>query len=248
MFNPSDEHEQFVTLLAYDICSGLQIQELQDIDGCALVLTNTQNETSAAITGKLFNLIIVDLDLGGIGLVSSAKNTSCINYNTPIIALADEADPRQRRNLIASGFDDCLLKPLTADHLGEVIKLWYGNDALTSSFNAIQTLLAKCKNNYGLTLILYKKFFEELPSQISYIEEALKTGQYNLAFDITHKLNGAAKICCLQHIEETATALEKCLLQKRHGQTDGCFLMLQQCISVFISHRQLILDHLLNKQ
>jgi HPt (histidine-containing phosphotransfer) domain-containing protein len=119
---------------------------------------------------------------------------------------------------------------------------------ITASFNSVQALLDKSRNNSGLVLTLYKKLFEELPLQISCIEEALKTGQYELAFDVTHKLNGSAKICCLQDIEESAMALEKCLIQKRHGQTTAYFLILQQRISIFINHRQLILDYLVNKQ
>ena len=216
MFNPSDEHGQFVTLLAHDSCPALQVLQLPDINGNRFVKTSTQHETSTAIASKLFNLIIIDLNLNGFGLVSVAKSTGCINYDTPIIALLDKVDASQRRYLVAAGFDDCLLKPLTADNLDEVIKLWRGNDVLASSFNATQILLAKCKNNHDLVLALYKRFFEELPLQISCIEEALKAGQYNLAFDATHKLNGAAIICCLRHIEEPATALEKCLIQKKH--------------------------------
>jgi DNA-binding NarL/FixJ family response regulator len=248
MLIPSDERGKFVTLLAHDLYSALQIQELRDIYGSTLILTNTQDETSIAIAGKLFNLIIVDTDLNGFGLVTLAKSIGCINYNTPIIALTDKADSSQRRHLIAAGFDDCLLKPLTADNLDEIVKFWRENDVLSSSLNSIQTLLAKCKNNRSLALALFNKLFEELPLQISCIEEALKNGQHQLAFDITHKLNGSAKICCLQDIEKTANALEECLIQKRYEYADGYFLMLQQRISVLINQRHPILDIKADKQ
>lgn len=244
MLIPSDEHGQFVTLLAHDLCPALQIQHVRSLCGSTLVMTKTQNETSAAIASKLFNLMIVDLNLNGLELVACAKQSNCINRNTPIIALTDKTDTSQRRNLIAAGFDDCLLKPLTADNLGELINFWRENDVLTSSLNSIQTLLAKCNNNRGLVLTLCKKLFEELPLQISCIEDALKNRRYQLAFEVTHKLNGSAKICCLQDIEESATALENSLIQKKYEYADGYFLMLQQRISVFISQRQPILDHL----
>jgi CheY-like chemotaxis protein len=248
MFNPSDEHGQFITLLAHVSCPALQISQLPEVNGNSFVKIHTPHETAAAVASKLFNLIIIDLDLNGVELVSVAKSTRCINYHTPIIALFDEADSYQRRNLIAAGFDDCLLKPLTADKLNDVITLWRGNDVLTSLYSAIKILLGKTRNNNNLALTLYNKLFEELPLQINCIEKALTNGQYKLAFDVTHKLNGAALICCLQHIEEPATALEKCLIQKNHEHAEMVFLILQQRISVFISHRQLILDYLMSTQ
>jgi HPt (histidine-containing phosphotransfer) domain-containing protein len=248
MLNPPDQLGHFITLLAHDSCPALQVLQLPDINGNRFVKTSTPHETATAIADKHFNLIIIDVTLKGVELITVAKSSHCINFHTPIIALFDEVDAHQRRNLIAAGFDDCLLKPLTTDMLNDVILLWRGNDALTSSLNAIQTLLGKIRNNNNLALALYKKLFEELPLQISCIEEALNNGQYKLAFDITHKLNGAAIICCLHHIEASATALEKSLIQKNHEHAEAYFLMLQQNISVFIRHRQLILDYLMNTQ
>jgi CheY-like chemotaxis protein len=248
MPNPPDQLGHFITLLAHDSCPALQVLQLPDINGNRFVKTSTPHETATAIADKHFNLIIIDVTLKGVELVSVAKNTNGINYHTPIIALFDEVDAHQRRSLIAAGFDDCLLKPLTADKLYDVITLWRGNDVLTSSFSAIQALLGKIRNNNNLVLTLYTKFFDELPLQIKCIEEALKTENYKLAFDVTHKLNGAALICCLQYIEEPATALEKCLIQNNHDHAEMVFLMLQQRISDFISHRELILDYLMNTQ
>lgn len=242
-----DEREQFVALIvAHDNCPTSQIQQLRGIYRTGLVIANTQEKALTAVTGELFNLIIVDLGLVDLGLVSLVKNTGCINCNTPTIALADKVDSIQRRTLIAAGFDDCLSKPLTADNLGELVQLWCSNDVLTSFLDSIQTLLANCRNNRVLVMALYKKLFEELPQQIDQIETALKTGQYQLAFDVTHNLNGCVRTCYLQDIEELANALEKCLIQKKYEFADGYFLMLQQGVSTFIDHRHPILDHLRN--
>lgn len=245
MLNPSDEQRQFVTLLAHDICPALQIQYAQGIFGNTLVLTNTQNETSTAIAGRLFDLIIIDTGLNGVGLVSFAKSVGCINYNTPIIALTDATDSSQQSQLIAAGFDDCQLKPLTDDNLDELINFWRINDNLSPYLDSIQALLDKCKNNRKLVFTLFSKLFDELPLHINGIEEALRNGQHKLAFEATHKLNGSAKICCLQGIEESATALEMSLIEKRYDYTDGYFFMLQKRISALIDQRHAILEYLL---
>jgi DNA-binding response OmpR family regulator len=250
MHNPSDEHAQFVTLLAYDNSSRLQIQELQASYGYTLVLTDSRVDTSKAITNKLFGLIIFDVALVGFELISTAKSTDCINCHTPIIALIDVDDSSHRRNCIAAGFDDCLVKPLTADKLHETIRFWRENDTLTVSTNAIQALLTKTRNNHKLVLTLFNKLYEEFPQQIAQLELALKTAQYQLAFDITHKLNGSAVVCCLDNIAIPATTLEKCLLQKSYEDSAGHFFVLKQRVSSFLNHKQPIddLSQLIDKQ
>jgi DNA-binding response OmpR family regulator len=250
MLNPADDHGQFVALLAHDSCSRLQLQELQAQCSCTLVLTDSLVDTSKIITNKLFDLIIFDVDLVGFDFISIAKSTDCMNCHTPIIALIDKDDSSYRRNCIAAGFDDCLAKPLTADKLSETIRLWRGNDALTTSTNAIQALLKKTRNNHKLVLTLFKKLFEEFPQQIDQLELALKTAQYQLAFDITHKLSGAVVVCCLDNIAIPAAALEKCLLQKNYEDSAGHFFILKQRISSFLNHRQAIddLSRLIAKQ
>ncbi len=239
---PSDEQAQFVTLLAYDLYTKAQIQRLY---GNVLILANTQYDAANAITDKRFNLIVVDLDLDDHALVSLTKTKGCINYQTPIIALVDTNDPGQKQSLIAEGFDDCRLKPLTIADLNEIIDLWRGtSNLLTSSLNSIRTLLIKCNYNKNLVSNLYQKLFEELPLQISQIEQALKTNQHQLALDISHKLNGSAKVCCLHDIEQSASALENSLIQHSHNQADKYFLMLQQCTAAFIKQSKAILDYL----
>lgn len=244
MVIPSDDCGKFVTLLACEDSVALQLQQSRNTDRNTLVLTNTSDDTSTAITSKQFNLIIVDRDLNGFVLVSLAKTAGCINGCTPIIVLVDNADVIQNKKLIAAGFDDCLTKPLTADTLDEVIKLWRGDDVLTTALDSIEALLEKCHKNNGLVLMLYQKLFEELPLQTSQIEEALEKRQYKTAFELTHKLNGSAKICCLQHIEDSANNLETCLMLNNYVHADRYFLILKQRVADFFRHRQFILDHL----
>jgi CheY-like chemotaxis protein len=237
-------NKEFLILIAYDCSNALPIQHLRIEYGSNLVLTSTQNETKDKITSKEFNLIIVDLNLGGLSLLRLAKAENSINSQTPIIALVDKENSSKRKAIIANGFDDCLIKPLNADDLNDSIMLWRKNDGIESFIASIQALLANSRGNHSLALTLYKKLFDLLPQQIGQIENAIKTGQYQLAFDITHSLNGVVRTCYLQDLEKLATTLEACLIQKNYDFADGYFLMLQQKINLFINHRQAILDHL----
>ena len=241
MHSQFEEKKRFVTLLAYADAVMPPILHMEDSD---LVLTNTLQEAAAIITSKSFDLIIIDMDLDGLKLVAETRPTGSINHHTPIIALVDTPDSGVKTQLITAGFDDCLLKPLSANDLKELVKFWCENKVLDSFLESTETLLAIFRKNSAVVLSLYHKLFEELPQQVGTINTALNTGQYQLAFDTNHKINASAKICYLKDIEASAKALEQCLSQKKYDLVEGYFLMLQHSVAAFIDHRQLILAYL----
>ena len=244
MHRLADKREQFITLLAHADSDLPPSLPSGDLFGSSFVLTGTENETSTELTSRLFNLIIIDLDLACLNLIALAKTKGCINYHTPIIALLDEHNFSQKSSLIAAGFDDCLVKPLTIENLGDAINLWRDNDVLVSFFESIQTLLSIFRNNKAVVLTLYRKLFDELPQQIEQIENAINTGQYHLAIDATHHINASAKICYLKNIGNIANDLETCLNHKKYGLVETYFSLLQKDISTLINHRLSILEHL----
>jgi HPt (histidine-containing phosphotransfer) domain-containing protein len=242
MHSQFEEKKRFVTLLAYADAVMPPILHMEDT-GSDLVLTNTLQEAAAIITNKLLDLIIIDMDFG-LKLVAETRPTGSINHHTPIIALVDKPDTGLRTQLITAGFDDCLVKPLSASDLSGLVKFWCENKVLDSFLESTETLLAIFRKNNGVVLKLYHKLFEELPQQVGTINIALNTGQYQLAFDTSHKIIGSAKICYLKDIEASAKALEQCLSQKKYDLVEGYFLMLQHSVAAFIDHRQFILAYL----
>ncbi|TAN70728.1 MAG: Hpt domain-containing protein [Methylobacter sp.] len=138
-------------------------------------------------------------------------------------------------------FDDSLIKPITEERLNEILDRW---QTKTSALGYIQILLSKTKNNQGLTLTIFEKLFEELPSQIIDIKNALDNKQYDLAKEITHKLNGSVSFCGLLDIQQPASALESCLISNNYINTNQHFLTLQQCILNFMRHQKFILTSL----
>jgi CheY-like chemotaxis protein len=243
MISYVEEKEQFITLLAHANCSALSITLMQDLSG-TLVLTDTQQEASTAITNKLFNLLIVDMDLNGLSLVSSAKTIGSINCQTPIIALIDQNDSEHRKSLITAGFDDYLLKPLSNDNVNELIRFWRENNEIAVYLESINTLLTIFRDNKSVVSTLYKKLLEELPKQVELIKVGLKTGQYQLALDAAHSVNGFAKVCHLKGFEDLTIALNECMDQKRYNLAEGYFSMLQNACNTMIHHRQMILNYL----
>lgn len=243
MYSQFDEKKQFITLLVADT-SALPILHTRDTYDSNWVLTSTLQEAVTTLTSKLFNLIIVDIALDGLTLIAQAQSTTSINCHTPIIALVDRLDLALRKQMISAGFDDCLVKPLYADDLSELVKFWCKNNVMDSFLESTETLLSIFRRNNGVVLTLYNKLFEELPRQVDVISVALNAGEYQLAFDANHKINGSAKICYLKDIETSATALERCLIQKKYDLAESYFSMLRHSITTFIDHRESILDYL----
>jgi two-component system, NarL family, sensor histidine kinase BarA len=244
MLSDKNQQKQFTTLIACEENPTFQL----DTTDIVLIYVHTHNETASAISNRLFNLILIDLDINEFGLLGLAKSFDCINSDTPTIAIADALELDQRRHLISSGFDDCLIKPLEANQLIELIDFWRNSSSLTPYIESVQILLSKTKNNTGLINRLYNKLFEELPLQISNIEMAIKNREYKVAFEVTHQLNGSAKTCYLQEMAEIANSLEMCLIQNNFEFADGFFSMLKQNVSTFIKHRKPILEFLNNEQ
>ncbi|MBL6986294.1 MAG: Hpt domain-containing protein [Methylobacter sp.] len=102
-------------------------------------------------------------------------------------------------------------------------------------------MLNTTKNNKRLTLTLFEKLFEELPLQIISIKDALENKQYDLAKEITHKLNGSASFCGLMDIQQSANTVENCLLNNNYAIINQHFMMLQQHTLNFTRHQELIL-------
>ncbi|MDP1665479.1 MAG: Hpt domain-containing protein [Methylobacter sp.] len=174
-------------------------------------------------------------------LITRIKDPLGINNKTPVIAIINPTKDAQSDQQCSTEFDGSLTGPITEQQLNKLIDLW---QTKASALDYIQIILSKAKNNRRLTLTLFEKLFEELPSQVIDIKDALENKQYNLAREITHKLNGSASFCGLMDIQQSANALESCLLNNNYASAHQHFLMLQQCILNFTCHQKFILTNL----
>lgn len=231
-------NEQFIVLIAGDIdinYSSLNHQR-QDI-----IVTTQYDDILMSIETTQFNLILLDLSAKYSKLISRIKDPLGLNSKTPAIAIINPADDSQNNQQCPIAFDDCITGPITEQWLNETIDLWQSK-ALALDY--IHILQAKTKNNQRLTLTLFEKLFEELPIQIIDIKDALEKNQYELAQEVTHKLNGSVGFCGLTEIQQSANTLEQCLLNNNYASTHQHFLMLQQYILNFTRHQKSILANL----
>ncbi|MGR9115092.1 MAG: response regulator [Gammaproteobacteria bacterium] len=202
------------------------------------------------LTTEHFDLVLLDLQMpghSGIELIKLIRQKHCINRNTPVIAITAHAQLSQRKKIIAEGFDECLIKPVLAEQLDEIIDLWRpppnsSQQALNQSYSC--QILNKTCQNHELALTIANKLFEELPQQLTHIETALKNKHPELAVEITHKLHGSVSFCGLATLQKPAYALEQSLLNNNDSESNIHFYKLKNATQEFIGSKQIILSEL----
>ena len=206
-----------------------------------IIVSTKYNDILMHIKSTQFDLILLELTENNSDLITRIKDPLCINNKTPVIAIINPEEAPSEEKQYPMEFDDWLIKPITEEQLNKTIDLW---KTKTLALNYIQIILNKTKNNQCLALTIFEKLFEELPMQIIAIKDALDNNQYNLAQEITHKLNGSVSFCGLTDIQQQANALENSLLNNHYASTHQQFMLLQQHTLNFTRHRESILANL----
>lgn len=203
-----------------------------------------------------FDLVLLDLqmpDISGMEIIRQIKANQSLNHATPFIAVTAHAHPNQRSMVIEAGFDECLIKPVLAEQLNEILDLWQINDREHSAPDLAETavkidhvgqMLKKTRQNRELANTLFNKLFTELPQQIRSIEKALQEQDIPLAEKVTHKLLGSASFCGLIDIQEAAKTMQPRLLADDLDAAKTSFPLLQKCVQTFVRQQESILEQL----
>ncbi|QCW84049.1 response regulator [Methylotuvimicrobium buryatense] len=239
----------------------LLVNQLQD--HCEqIIATKDGIEAFNYLKSERFNLVFLDLQMpghNGFELIETIRHTENPNKDTPIVAVTAHALPSQCQDIIALGFDECLIKPILAEQLEEIVALWRPDsprEALSDSLNLsgslkqtgyAQQLLAKTAYDRELALTILNKLCEELPQQLASIQTSLRHRQWQQALSVTHKLHGSVSFCGLTDIRQLALTLEQNLISKNFLETERHFDKLKALIEQFIRKKTELIEELSNK-
>ena len=168
---------------------------------------------------KSFELIFMDIQMPGIdGITASQKiRHESMNRHTPIIAVTAHAIAEERANILASGMDGFLPKPIDESSLKKVINRWVAKPKFTH-FD-LHTLnwdlcLRQANQKPNLALEMLKMMVDSIPETINTIESAMQNQDQQAMLQAVHKLHGASCYCGVPTTQKLCQEIESALKHK----------------------------------
>ncbi|MDH5518597.1 MAG: response regulator [Gammaproteobacteria bacterium] len=192
------------------------------------VTTADNGEDAVAVCAKTeFDLIFMDLHmpvLDGIDATKKIRQESSCNNKTRIIALTANAMPEEKHQILNSGMNDILIKPVTEQQIYDKIKQQCELDNSSSAnTNLLEPLVINqtslvcydkteaiklAGGNAELADELFNMLIAELPAYQEKIRHAINSKQIKDLKHFTHKINGATSYCATPKLRESAVRLE----------------------------------------
>lgn len=169
----------------------------------------------ALATGAAHDLWLLDANLpdgSGIELLAQLRARLAASARVPALAHTADHSPHTHSQLLASGFDEVMLKPLGAAQLQVTVKRWLGDDAQRESKRIAEpaalpplwdetSALAALNGSHANLAALRSLFLGELQRQREAIAEALSAEDFAGARHQLHQLRagsgfvGASRLC-----------------------------------------------------
>ncbi|MZR62190.1 response regulator [Alcanivorax sp. DP30] len=180
-----------------------------------------------AFAAEDFDLVFMDIQMPGMdGKTTTAQMRAqeSGSKHTPIVALTAHALENERRDLLDSGLDDYLSKPISEKQLRHTLEKWVlrttRDDLIqkpeepdASNLEVFDAALARRRAggrealaNEMLTMLL-----DSLSHDRPAISAAFDGGDDDALLEKVHKLHGATRYCGTPRLEHAAKALEEAL-------------------------------------
>ena len=182
---------------------GIEVVEAED--GASAV--------TAACEGR-YDIILMDIHMPGMsGVEATARirhhesTTGDGRRRTPIIAVTALALPEEQERFLASGLDDCLIKPIDEPRLWSLIKEWTATEVDDDAARGDAPPPVSSKRE-ALANELNAMLLAELPEHREQLLYALAHGDWEALRFHSHKISGAAAVCHQQALREAAKRVE----------------------------------------
>lgn len=201
----------------------LQVQVVQATGG---------QEAVAHGTNEKFDLIFMDIqmpDMDGIEATQLIR-ANTMNAQTPLVALTAHALPNERKQLLQSGFDDYLSKPISEEQLSHTLVKWTNYkplnsfaplpkalpasdnifpDYLTSAVVDWQQCLSLSGQNASMATTMLQGLIDEAAELLKLITDTSLAESE--ALEAVHKLHGLSKYVGVGQLRQALEDAETCL-------------------------------------
>ena len=160
-----------------------------------------------------YDLILMDIRMPEIDGYETAKQIRLLanHQKTPILATSAESLVKDKQKC----FDDFLLKPISPKLLVQKVKSHCPQTIEQANIFNQQDALKYAYNDKDIMNKLISLFIDDLPIQMSALDDYLIQQDKHTCIDIIHKIRGSCKACGAQELETQLVKLSDCI-------KDGC--------------------------
>lgn len=195
--------------------------------GATVTPCDSGQQALEAFRDQDFDLVFMDIQMPGMdGKTTTARmrELESPGRHTPIVALTAHALESERRELLDSGLDDYLSKPITEGQLRHTLEQWVmekpretvsaPNDASEPVNDKVfdaDLARRRAGGRQALADEMLKMLLESLGEDRPAISSAFDSDNQDTLLERVHKLHGATRYCGTPRLETAAKALEEAL-------------------------------------
>lgn len=186
------------------------VSNLLSRKGYEFTLAKNGAEAIELATQKRFDLIFMDIhmpEINGIEATQVIRQNKC-NKETPIIALTADAISLSLRELLDTGFNDRLVKPIVMQDLVYQLDRWCNQD--NEIFNDISE--DKKEDHSSLRTELRAMLLKELPGNLQQLSSYRKDNNADGIYELAHRLHSASCYCDWPLLKQASSELEASIL------------------------------------
>ena len=179
------------------------------------------------------DLIFMDVQMPGIDGMETTRQIRALrpgDHRLPIIAVTAHALPEERKQILESGMDDYMTKPVNPRQLVYFITHWTDNKlkipvkkdipagnikqplSINSPIDSARSIQLAAGNK-ELAWEMLEMLLTGLDSDLHTIRESLEQNNHDALLERVHRLHGACRYCGVPQLEEACYGLETRLKQ-----------------------------------
>jgi len=195
--------------------------------GATVTACDSGQQALDAFRDQTFDMVFMDIQMPGMdGKTTAARmrELEAPGCHTPIVALTAHALESERRDLLDSGLDDYLSKPITEGQLRHTLEQWVmdqpggplaepGEESEPVSDRVFDADLARRRagGRQALADEMLKMLLDSLAEDRPAISSAFDSADQDALLERVHKLHGATRYCGTPRLEHAAKTLEEAL-------------------------------------
>jgi PAS domain S-box-containing protein len=201
--------------------------EMLNAQGCEVVMARDGAEGAAIAEAQRFDLILMDLSMPRMNGWDAARRIRSLanakSHQSPIFALTAHALPEEQEALLKAGMQGCVLKPLRAKELGELLHSVAENlhqqpkkNPRSKASNKPdekvidKAVVSEMREVLGPDLFMEKlnAFLNEQDNALENITQLFAAGNLPDVARAAHKLAGSAAVFGATHLQASLNAVE----------------------------------------